>query len=67
MFPYTDNLSDATGDGKMREAIAEVLGHLADPRGFSAHFPDGRIERLATYESAMALISANPAVVVHVD
>lgn len=67
MFSYTDNFSEATGDGKMREAIAEVLAQLADPRGFSAHFPDGRIERLTTYESAMALIRDNPAVIVHVD
>lgn len=67
MFPYTDNISDATGDGKMQEAIATVLARLADPQSFSAHFPDGRIERLTTYEAAIALISANPAVVVHVD
>jgi hypothetical protein len=51
----------------MREAIVEVLGKLSDPQTFSAHFPDGKIERLTTYESAIALVSANPAVVVHVD
>jgi hypothetical protein len=51
----------------MREAIATVLGQLAEPKGFSAHFPDGRIERLTTYESAISLVSQNPAVVVHVD
>jgi hypothetical protein len=67
MFPYTDNFSEATGDGKMREAIATVLSQLANPQGFSAHFPDGRIERLTTYESAISLVSQNPAVVVHVD
>jgi hypothetical protein len=67
MFSYTHSFNEATSDGRMREAIVEVLGKLSDPQTFSAHFPDGKIERLTTYESAIALISANPAVVVHVD
>lgn len=67
MFPYTDNINPAADDKAMREAITSVLARLSDPQIFSAHFPDGHIERLTTYESAIALISANPAVIVHVD
>lgn len=65
MYPYIE--IDSTSDENLRRDIGLVLDRLHDPQIFSAHFPDGRVEKLTTYEEAISIISQNPAVVVRVD
>lgn len=65
MYPYIE--IDSTSDENLRRDINKVLDQLSNPQVFSAHYPDGRVEKLTTYEAAIAIISENPAVVVRVD
>lgn len=65
MYPYIE--IDSTSNESLSRDIGLVLDRLRDPQVFSAHFPDGRVEKLTTYEEAISLISKNPAIVVRVD